>query len=167
MFFPNLELNKIGKIAPVENIPPSTEGEVIPNEKVDTKSPLHLLSVFSGAMLASIVAGTFCYIPISNVFEKPDKWYEFHFILLSGPLHLFLAQILLLGYYWANFRFIQWRLYLYLNTIGVFVYCMTQIIYYVYWVHYLNFDPPMPLNLYIGGTASFVSVFLALWFRFV
>ena len=184
MFLPNLKHNqtypkneafgqyfkyndgRTGRIAFVEDISKPIETKVKQNQSQKNISLLHYFSVFSGPILSCIVPGIFCYFPIPNILKNPDYWYEFQLLLLAGSVHLFHAQILLQGSYWANFTYVKkWKSYFCLNAIGVLVFCSAQSFYYFIWVHVLDFTPPMPYNMYVAGTASFGSVFLAVWLR--
>ena len=126
---------------------------------------LAYLSILSGPVLACLVNGMICLIPVHNVLEYPDYWYEEIVIrILVGNLLVF--QILIEAEFWSCFSF-EKRISTYVTIIGLTMIlgiCINCGYYYVWTIHY-EYSQPGALNHLIIGTIVGIVINATIWSR--
>ena len=135
------------------------------NQEVEV-SQLHNFSLLSGPILACIEASFFFLIPCTNVLEHPEKWHEFHIIILFTSFPLLCWVLLVIAEVWAKFPIGKK-----LNTFFILLiicyigYVTGTLMYYYIWTNVLEFVPPMPFSYYVIGSICFAGMAVALWLR--
>ena len=135
------------------------------NQEVEV-SQLHNFSLLSGPILACIEASFFFLIPCTNVLEHPEKWHEFHVIILFTSFPLLCWVLLVIAEVWAKFPISKK-----LNTFFILLiicyigYVTGTLLYYYIWTNVLEFVPPMPFSYYVIGSICFAGMAVALWLR--
>lgn len=127
---------------------------------------MHYFSILTGPFLACIAASFFFFIPSSNVFEHPEKWYEFH-VLFNLTYNSLLSWVtLVFAKYFACFPIgKQLQTIFVLLIINDVAYVIGLSIYYYIWVITLGLTHPMPLGYYVIETNCFAWMTVGLWFR--
>ena len=128
---------------------------------------LYQTSILSGPLLAATAGSFLCLIPIHNVLEQPEYWYEeFTCRMLTAGI-LFTVNALIRTEYWSNLYF-EKRVQTYLlfigltNVVGVGVYTT----YYYYWTN-IGLFQPMPLNHLVLGTVTLIVITIISKFRYL
>lgn len=120
---------------------------------------LHCLSIWSAPFLVWSVTGVQCLLPMHNALKEPQYWYEHQLILAFGLLPLFLGHALITVIYWSNFSFDKkWTTYIQTISIGTMTYSIVLTTYHMIWTHYLDLVLPLPLNLYLTASSSYVAM---------
>ena len=153
--FPNKNFSFLEKVEQVQ----------LSNQEVEV-SQLHNFSMLSGPILACIEASFFFLIPSTNVLDHPEKWHEFHIIILFTSFPLLCWVLLVIAEVWAKFP-IGKKLHTFfiLLIICYIGYVIGTLLYYYIWTNVLEFVPPMPFSYYVIGSICFAGMAVALWLR--
>ena len=131
---------------------------------------LHYLSTLSGPLLACVCGGILTLIPIHNVMEEPEYWYEYQIMEFFATMPLLMASILGISIYWCKFTFKK-KFFSFTLTfiIGCGSYGICVMTYYLLWTYALELNLPCPFSLNIVGAQYTFAVTLAIgiryWFR--
>ena len=80
----------------------------------------------------------------------------------------FIYLLILLGIYWANFRYRNnWVSYLQLTALGVGLYVVSGLGYHYLWTNLLGHSAPAGFGFIIGITISIWTVYFLSWFRYI
>lgn len=121
---------------------------------------LYCLSSFSGPVLAIGAASIYTLIPYHNVLKEPCYWYEIQIgvVLAFLPFLVFMSHPMMTRY-WLEFKSTHSKLsYFVLYVIACGTYISTISVYYSKWI---GLTQPMPMNIYIGATITYVAITLA------
>ena len=129
-------------------------------------SVLHYISIISGPVFALLAGSFLCLVPIHNVMEQPQYWYEDQFCRAMALVPLMIGKNLLRAEYWSNFAFKnKWVSFLILAGVGVTTYTGIIIGYYILWVEYQGLSLPLPMNLQLAGSIASIMINITLFFR--
>ena len=124
---------------------------------------LHYLSTLSGPLLACVCGGILTLIPIHNVMEEPEYWYEDAIIRSLSIATVFACLNPIGAEYWANFA-LDDKFKTYLLMIGVtnVIAAIVAIVHYYFWTIHSGLHPPMALAHYVLGSTGtcIISVIL-------
>ena len=125
------------------------------------------LSIMSGPFLASIAGSILCLIPIHNVLEKPEYWYQEIICRVSAGGILHISQILIRTEYWSNFVFVK-RMKTYILFIGLHLVLLygVSLVFYYYWSIWIGAFFPMPLNHLACGSIALIVMTILTLFRY-
>ena len=117
----------------------------------------------------SCISGSFlCLIPNKNILEQPSFWIEDLFYRFMAAIPIMIGQNLLRAEYWSNLMFEKRGLsYLILVGTGFVLYACIMTGYSYLWIFHYGYNPPIPLNLHVGGSLTLIGINIALWFRSV
>ena len=129
-------------------------------------SVLHHISILSGPIFALLAGSFLCLVPIHNVMEQPQYWYEDQFCRAMALVPLMISKNLLRAEYWSNFTFKnKWVSFLILAVVGITTYTGIIIGYYILWVEYQGLSLPLPMNLQLAGSIASIMINITLFFR--
>ena len=141
--------------------------DILLNQTSDTTSLMHIPKGLLGILGPLITSMVYTLIPVHNVFEMPQYWYEFPTQLLFGLVHHWAAMILYKCSFYMNITYIQGlKHFLIMFCINGTVLLSTYAAEYLIWTVYLQYSFPFPLNGYVIAATLMVSFYLTLWFRF-
>ena len=124
---------------------------------------LHYLSTLSGPFLACVCGGILTLIPIHNVMEEPEYWYEDSIIRNLSMVTVYACLNTIRAEYWCNFV-LENKFKTYLLMIGFMhvVGAIFNIVHYYFWTDIFGQFLPMALAHYVGGSAGtcIISVIL-------
>ena len=128
---------------------------------------LYYSSIFSGPILAATAGSFLCLIPIHNVLEQPEYWYEEVTCRILAAGILYPVINLIRTEYWSNL-FFEKRVQTYMLFIAVsqIVLVSSYITYLYYWNIHLKLFLPMPLNHIVGGSVLLIIITVFLKFRY-
>ena len=133
---------------------------------VGVSSGLYYLSILSGPLLVCLYMSLVTLIPIHNVIEQPEYWYEdiITRVLTASPIHA--CMVMIRADYWARFSFKdRWTSYvLIIGYVFVLYVCLIGG-YYLLWTSYLGFYQPMPLNWLVVANAAVFGIYPAVPLR--
>ena len=129
---------------------------------------LHFFSLLSGPIVSCISGSFLCLIPNQNILEQPSFWIEDLFYRFMAAIPIMIGQNLLRAEYWSNLTFEKRGLsYLILVGTGFALYACIMTGYSYLWIFHYGYNPPIPLNLHVGGSLTLIGLNIALWFRCV
>ena len=125
-------------------------------------------SVLTGPVLACTCATFVCLIPVSNVMEEPEFWYEDQITQFFAVIPLLVVcEVWAIGIYWTKFR-VEKKLFSFalIFVSGCGIYGISVVAYYLLWTYVLELSLPCPFILYYGGTVACVVGSIAVGFRY-
>ena len=128
---------------------------------------LHYLSILSGPLLACFCGSFLTLIPIRNVLEEFQYWYEDQLYKAIAVVPIFVISLLMKAEYWCNFSF-ERKYSTYLMSIGL-SYCTYFIVitgYHLIWTQYLGHAQPLPMNQHLCGIAMVIEITITIWIRY-
>ena len=142
------------------------------NFKVKSKewaiSAILYVSVLSGPILACTCAPFVCLIPVSNVMEEPEFWYEDQITQFFAVIPLLVVcEVWAIAIYWTKFTVEKkWFSFILIFVSGCGIYGISVVAYYLLWTYALEQNLPCPFILYYGGTVACVVGSIAVGFRY-
>lgn len=128
-------------------------------------SALHYLSMLSGPMLACVCGGFLTLIPIHNVLENPEYWYEDIACRILSSAVILTCQSLLRAEYWCNFSFENKTIaYVGLITVVHGIVISSVLAHYYVWTVYFGLYQPMALGHFVLGSILVVVINTTIWF---
>ena len=127
-------------------------------------------SLLSGPVLACACATFICLIPVSNVMEEPEYWYEYQIMEFFATIPLLMAAIWGIAIYWCKFTFKK-KFFSFTLTfiIGCGSYGICVMTYYLLWTYALELNLPCIFSFMIATSPSALAATLAIgiryWFR--
>ena len=131
-----------------------------------TSSGLYYLSILSGPLLVCLYMSFMTLIPIHNVIEQPEYWYEdiITRVLAASPIHA--CMVMIRADYWAGFSFKdRWTSYVLMMGYVFVLYVCLLGGYYLVWTTYLGFYQPMPLNWLVVANVAVFGIYPAVPLR--
>ena len=133
---------------------------------VGGSSGLYYLSILSGPLLVCLYMSFVTLIPIHNVIEQPEYWYEdiITRVLAASPIHA--CMVMIRADYWARFSFKnRWNSYVLMMGYVFVLYVCLLGGYYLLWTTYLGFYQPMPLNWLVVANVAVFGIYPAVPLR--
>ena len=130
-------------------------------------SILYYISILSGPLFAATAGSFLCLIPMHNVLEHPEYWYEEVTCRILAAGILYPVINLIRTEYWSNLFFGK-RVQTYMLFIAVspIVLFSSYITYLYFWNIHLELFLPMPLNHIVGGSVLLIIITVFLRFRY-
>ena len=123
-------------------------------------------SVLTGPVLACACATFICLIPVANVMEQPEYWYEYQIMEFFATIPLLVAVIWGIAIYWCKFTVKKkWVSFLSTFMIGCSSYGISVMTYYLLWTYTLELNLPCPFSFNINGAQYAFAVTLAIGIR--
>ena len=127
---------------------------------------IHYLTPFCGPIVACLAGGIFCLIPMHNILNEPNYWYEYQISSILGVWPFIICGTILQAIYFADFTFKDTLISsMYIGGVGLGTYITCIGIYFFIWTKILEFTLPMAFNLLIAGSLAYLSMFFVMWFR--
>ena len=148
----------------VENASNRQEQEDATNQ--GSLSVIYYLSILSGPLLACVCGSFLTLIPIHNVLEQPNYWYEeFVCRMLSGGA-ITPCQNIARAEFWSNFSFdSRLTTYIWLILMGHgFALCAYAAHFYI-WSIYFGLSQPLALGHFMIGTTLVLAINTTIYFR--
>ena len=124
-------------------------------------------SVLSGPVLACACATFLCLIPVANVMEEPEYWYEYQIMEFFAIIPLLVAVIWGVAIYWCKFTVKKkWFSFTWTLMIGCGSYGISVMTYYLLWTYVFELNLPFPFLLYTAGTTSIYAIVIAISIRY-
>ena len=122
---------------------------------------------FFGILLSFISTISYTLIPVHNLIENPQYWYELPLQETFSLLPLYAAWYVLNCSNWLNVSYIKKMRYFFILwgvfVVGTFIGFSTG---YAIWTYALHFRYPIPLNSYAVKGVQGIVVLVLLWFLF-
>ena len=130
-------------------------------------SILYYISILSGPLFAATAGSFLCLMPMHNVLEHPEYWYEEVTCRILAAGILYPVINLIRTEYWSNLFFGK-RVQTYMLFIAVspIVLFSSYITYLYFWNIHLELFLPMPLNHIVGGSVLLIIITVFLRFRY-
>ena len=127
----------------------------------------HYLSVLSGPIIACFCGSFLTLVPIHNVLEQPQFWYEDQLSKAIPVVPMIVSQILIHAEYWSNFKFEKkWQTYVFSIGLAYLTYFGVMTGYHFIWTYYLGYYHPLPMNQVFIGGAMVVITCAFIWTRY-
>ena len=125
----------------------------------------HYTSILFGPILTCVSASLICLVPLPNVMEHPEYWFEEMFLRFLAETPLLMSLFLVHSIYWSGFWFNK-KLVIFAFVIGKgSCTCLIYwIVYHVIWTYALGFPPPVPFGIYAPGSLAILTVIIGFWF---
>ena len=140
---------------------------IIRNISSGKKSKQHILMGFMGICGSLLSTCFYTMIPVHDIIQNQNYWYEFPTQLFFGLLPNWVAMILFRCKYYMNINEMKWfRIFLNMWLTGGMV---TFIFYsgaYYFWSGYLGLNYPIPLMGYMFAFIMMVTLYTSLWNQF-
>ena len=96
------------------------------------------LSILSGPLIACINVSFLTLIPVPNILEQPQYWYEDHFFKSIPVVSMIGIQLLIHAEVWSNFSFQKkWQTYVLSLGLTYVAYVVAVTGYHFIWTYYL------------------------------
>ena len=125
----------------------------------------HYTSILFGPILTCVSASLICLVPLPNVMEHPEYWFEEMFLRFLAETPLLMSLFLVHSIYWSGFWFNK-KLVIFASVIGMG--SCTCLIYWItchlVWSYVLGFPPPVPFGIYAPGSLAILTIIIGFWF---
>ena len=140
---------------------------ILQNQTSGTSSSMHIPKGLVGILGPLISSMAYTRIPVHNVFEMPQYWYEFPIQILFALVHHWAAMILYKCSFYMNITYIRdLKHFVVMFCVGGIVLFSTYGSEYLIWTVYLQYPYPFPFNGYVIAATLMVAFYVTLWFRF-
>lgn len=137
------------------------------NENEIVTSILYYCSILSGPLLACVCGSFITLIPIHNVLEQPNYWYEDIICRFLSCGVIIACQLAIRAESWSNFSFKNRLItYIWLIVIGHIVGPCTYAVHFYIWIIHFGFSQPIALGHFVMGTSLVLSINVAIYFRY-
>ena len=145
--------------------------QIIINILNNTQSAFNLLkplsTSLSSVVITCVLIGAYTIVPVHNVYENPDKWFEYPLQSLLSFWPIYAAHILFDSIYLLNVDLIRtFRAFL---SLYVSVIVISSIVFssaYMIWTFAFGLRYPVPLIGYINFFTMTVTCLTQIWFQF-
>ena len=145
--------------------------QIIINILNNTQSAFNLLkplsTSLSSVVITCVLIGAYTIVPVHNVYENPDKWFEYPLQSLLSFWPIYAAHILFDSIYLLNVDLIRtFRAFLGLYVSVIVISSIVFSSAYMIWTFAFELRYPVPLIGYINFFTMTVTCLTQIWFQF-
>ena len=123
--------------------------------------------LFVGILGSFASTGIYSLIPLHNLFENPQYWYEFPLQVIFALFSNWAAMVILRCKYYMNTNYIYtYKTFFIMWIIAGSILFLVYATSYLIWTMGLKYQYPVPLNGYMTAALGMISFYLILWHRF-
>ena len=135
-------------------------------EKVD-KGIFYLLQGIGTIIGCVAITGIYTLIPVHNLFEHPEYWYEFPMQIIVALYPNWAAMVIFRCSNYMNITYIKnVRAFFSMWSIGSAVLLTLYGVQYLVWYILMGYNYPVPLNGYITAVAGMITFYTTICFQF-
>ena len=129
-------------------------------------SVLYYLSILSGPLLACVCGSFLTLIPVHNILEEPNYWYEEFICRVLSCGVIVTCQNAIRAECWSNFTFDnKFATYIWLILIGHGLGLCAYAAHFYIWIIHFGFSQPLALSHFLMGTALVLAINTTIYFR--